>query len=150
MMEYKKYDELKKDVEIYFAKIIKQRFQEYVTKNFELHFAPDYLSHRLINDLLRKDGFEVYGMNANMDGFLLLLDFSYEYQSIDNFSFTRLAVEFENDGNYSVYLGERSFDDEWNVHLEDEYSRYHMLKEEVFVKALSDIKNTHLMCVLKA
>jgi len=149
-MEYKKYDELKKDVEIYFAKIIKQRFQEYVTKNFELHFAPDYLSHRLINDLLRKDGFEVYGMNANMDGFLLLLDFSYEYQSIDNFSFTRLAVEFENDGNYSVYLGERSFDDEWNVHLEDEYSRYHMLKEEVFVKALSDIKNTHLMCVLKA
>ena len=100
--------------------------------------------------MLRKDGFEVYGMNANMDGFLLLLDFSYEYQSIDNFSFTRLAVEFENDGNYSVYLGERSFDDEWNVHLEDEYSRYHMLKEEVFVKALSDIKNTHLMCVLKA
>ena len=149
-MEYKKYDELKKDVEIYFAKIIKQRFQEYVTKNFELHFSPDYLSHRLINELLRNDGFEVYGMNANMDGFLLLLDFSYEYQSIDNFSFTRLAVEFENDGNYSVYLGERSFDDEWNVHLEDEYSRYHMLKEEVFVKSLSDIKNTHLMCVLKS
>ena len=149
-MEHEKYAELKKDLEIYFAQIIKNRFQAYVSDNFELHFTPDYLSHRLISGLLLKDGFEVYGMNANMDGFQLLLDFSNEYQSIENFPFTRLAVDFENDGNYSVYLGENSFDDEWTLHLEDEYRRYLVINEEVFVKTLSEIKNTHLYFVLKA
>jgi hypothetical protein len=149
-MEYEKYAELKKDVEVYFAKIIKKRFKEYVVQNIELQFCPDYLSHRLVNDLLSKDRLEVYGMNANMDGFQLLLDFSHEYQAIDNFPFTRLIVELENDGNYSVYFGENSFEDEWNVHLEDESRRYMVLDEEVIVKALNDTKNTHLFLVLKS
>jgi len=149
-MEYEKYAELKKDVEIYFATQIKKRFQEYVSENVELHLAPDYLSHRLVSDLLSKDGLEVYGMNANMDGFQLLLDFSYDYQAIDNFPFTRLIVELKNDGNYSVYFGENRFEDEWNEHLEDEYSRYLKFDEAVIVKALNDTKNTHLFLVLKA
>lgn len=149
-MEYEKYAELKKNVEIYFATNIKKRFQDYVSEKFELHFSPDYLSHRLISDLLRKDGLEVYGMNANMDGFQLLLDFNHDYLVIDDFPFTRLSVDFENDGNYSVYLGENSFDDDWTVHLEDEYRRYLVFNEDVFVKALSEIKNVHLMFVLKA
>lgn len=149
-MEHVKYVELKKDVEIYFSKIIKKRFEEYVAENFEFQFAPDYPSHRLIDHLLNKDGLEVYGMNANMDGFQLLLDFSYEYKSIDDFPFTRLVVDFENDGNYSIHLGENSFEDDWSIHLEDEYSRYLLSSEEVFIKALNEIKNTHLMFVLKA
>ena len=149
-MDYEKYAELKKDLESYFATIIKKRFQEYVSKNFELHFAPDALSHRLIDDLLRKDGFEVYGMNTNMDGFLLLLDFCHEYQSVDNFCFTRLVVEFNNDGNYSVYLGENSFNKEWTVYLEDEFKRYHFSDEHVIVETLNGLKNTHLFLVLKA
>ncbi len=149
-MEYEKYSELKKETEIYFAKIIKKRFQEYIAENYELHFAPDYLSHRLISDLLSKDGFEVYGMNANMDGFKLLLDFNHDYLAIDNFPFTRLSVDFENDGNYSIYLGENSFDDEWTVHLEDEYNRYRMLKEEDFSFTLKEMKNTHLVFILKS
>lgn len=149
-MEYEKYAELKEDVEVYFAQIIKKRFKEYVIENFELQFAPDYVSHGLINDLLRKDGFEVFGMNANKNGFQLLLDFSDEYQSIDNFCFTRLTVEFNRDGGYSVYLGENSFKYEWTVHLEDEFNRYYLLNEEVFVETLSEIKNTHLIFVLQA
>jgi hypothetical protein len=149
-MEYEKYSELKKETEIYFAKIIKKRFQEYIAENYELHFAPDYLSHRLISDLLSKDGFEVYGMNANMDGFKLLLDFNHDYLAIDNFPFTRLSVDFENDGNYSIYLGENSFDDEWTVNLEDEYNRYRMLKEEDFSLTLKEMKNTHLVFILKS
>lgn len=150
MMEYEKYAELKKDVEIYFAKIIKKRFQEFIEQEYELHFAPDYLSHRLISDLLSKDWLEVYGMNANMDGFQVLLDFKHDYLAIDNFPFTRLCVDFENDGNYSVYLSENSFDDDWTVHLEDEYSRYRMLKEEDFVYTLNEMKNTHLVFILKS
>lgn len=149
-MEYEKYAELKKDVEIYFAKIIKKRFQEFIAEKYELHFAPDYESHRLISDLLRKDGLEVYGMNANTDGFQLLLDFNHDYLAIDNFIFSRLCVDFENDGNYSVYLGEDSFDDDWTVHLEDEYSRYRMLNEEDFVFTLNEMKNTHLIFILKS
>lgn len=149
-MEYEKYAELKKDVEIYFAKIIKKRFQEFIEREYELHFAPDYLSHRLISDLLSKDGLEVYGMNVNMDSFQVLLDFKHDYLAIDNFSFTRLNVDFKNDGNYSVYLSENSFDDDWTVHLEDEYSRYRMLKEEDFVYTLNEMKNTHLVFILKS
>jgi hypothetical protein len=149
-MEYEKYAELKKDVEIYFAKIIKKRFQEFIEQEYELHFAPDYLSHRLISDLLIKDGLEVYGMNANMDGFQLLLDFKHDYLAIDNFIFSRLSVDFENDGNYSVYLSENSFDDDWTVHLEDEYNRYRMLNEEDFVFTLNEMKNTHLVFILKS
>jgi hypothetical protein len=149
-MNYEKYAELKTDIEIYFANIIKKRFQEYVAKNSELHFEPEIFSHRLINDMLRKDGFEVFGMNANMDGFQLLLDFSYEYKSIDNFPFTRLVIEFENDGNYSVYLGEKSFKDEWTIDLEDEYKRFLLMDEQVFREALNAFKNTHLILILKS
>jgi hypothetical protein len=149
-MEYEKYVELKKDVEIYFAKIIKKRFKEYVEENFELRFEPDYQSHRLISDLLSKDGLDVHGMNVNMDGFQLLLEFHHEYQAIDNFPFSGLAVEFENDGNYHIYLSENSFEDEWTVHLEDAFRRYLAFNEKVFVEALNEMKNTHLMFVLKA
>jgi len=149
-MEYEKYAALKKDLEIYFAEIIKKRFQEYVAENFELHFSPDIFSHRLIDDMLRKDGFEVFGMNANMDGFQLLLNFSYEYQTIDNFLFTRLVVEFKNDGNYSVYLGENSFEDEWTIELEDEFKRYFFLDEQAISEALNAFKNTHLILILKS
>ena len=149
-MEYEKYVELKKDVEIYFAKILNKRFKEYVEENFELRFEPDYQSHRLISDLLRKDGLDVHGMNVNMDGFQLLLEFHHEYRAIDNFPFTGLSVEFENDGNYHIYLSENSFEDEWTVHLEDTFRRYLVFNEEVFVEALNEMKNTHLMFVLKS
>jgi len=149
-MEQEKFVELKKDVEVYFAKNIKKRFKEYVEENSELHFEPDILSHRLISDLLKSDGFDVYGMNANMDGFQLLLDFCHEYLTIDNFPFTRFAVDFNNDGNYSVYLGEDSFEDEWTVHLDDEYNRYRNLNEADLIDTLNEIKHTHLVLVLKS
>ena len=149
-MEHEKFVELKKDVEVYFAKIIKKRFKEYVDENQELSFVPDILSHRLISDLLKNDGFDVYGMNANMDGFQLLLDFCHDYLSIDSFPFTRFAVDFNNDGNYSVYLGEDSFEDEWTVHLDDEYNRYRNLNETDLIDTLNEIKHTHLVLVLKS
>ena len=51
-MNYEKYVELKRDSEIYFADIIKSRFKSYVEENIELEFCADYMSHRLIEDLL--------------------------------------------------------------------------------------------------
>ena len=149
-MERVKYTELTKGLENYFAKIIKKRFKEYVEENNELSFVPDYLSHIFLDDLLRNDGFDVYGMNTNSDGFQLLLNFNHHYLAIDNFPFTRLSVNFENNGNYSIFLSKRSFDDEWTVNLEDEYLRYLNFNEVDFTKTLSDIKNTHLMLVLKS
>jgi hypothetical protein len=149
-MEYSKYAALKKDLEIYFSKIIKGCFKDYFEQNYVFEFSADFQSHRLISELLEKHGFEVYGMNVNMDGFQLLLDFSYDYLSVDNFPFTRLAVDFKNDGNYSVYLGESSFDDDWSVHLEDEFNRFWTLSEPEFINTLNEIKNTHLMLKLKS
>lgn len=149
-MEYSKYVALKKDVEIYFSKIIKGCFKDYFEENYGFEFSPDFQSHKLISDLLEKHGFEVYGMNANMDGFKLLLDFSHDYLSIDNFPFTRLAVYFDNDGNYSVNLGEDSFDNDWSVYLEDELNRFCALNEQEFINTLNEIKNTHLMLKLKS
>ena len=148
-MEYEKYAELKKDVEVYFAEIIKKRFSEYVNDNISLHFAPDAQSHSLISELLWDDGFDVFGMNVNMDGFQLLLDFRLDYLKIENFPFTRLLVDFSNDGNYSVYLDENSFDDEWTTYLEDDWKRYYKMNEDDLVKVLSNMKNTHLMLRLK-
>lgn len=148
-MEYKRYAELKKDVEVYFAENIKQRFREYIDENISLHFSPDAQSHSLICDLLCNDGFDVYGMNINMDGFQLLLDFRHDYLMIENFTFTRLLVDFSNDGNYSVYLDENSFDDEWTAYLEDDWKRYHTMNEADLIKVLSDMKNTHLILRLK-
>ena len=148
-MEYEKYTELIKDVEIYFAKIIKNRFKEYIDKHYSLHFAPDIQSHQLIGDLLENDGFDVFGMNVNMDGFQLLLDFKSEYLNIDNFLFTRLVVDFNNDGNYTVYLDESSFDDDWTAYLEDDWDRYYSMNEVDLVRVLNDIKKLHLMLMLK-
>ena len=149
-MEYEKYSELKKDVEVYFAEIIKQRFYDYVDKNISLHFAPDIQSHRLISELLWDDGFDVFGMNVNMDGFQLLLDFRLDYLKIENFPFTHLLVDFSNDGNYSVYLGEDSFDEEWTTHLEDDWSSFSLMNEIDLTKVLRDMKNTHLALRLKS
>ena len=149
-MEYEKYAELKRDVEVYFAEIIKQRFCEYVDENTSLHFSPDAQSHNLISDLLRNEGFDVFGMNINMDGFQLLLDFRHDYLMIENFPFTRLLVDFSNDGNYSVYLDENSFDDDWTTYLADDWKRYYTMKENDLVKVLSDRKNTHLTLRLKS
>jgi len=89
-------------------------------------------------------------MNVNMHGFQLLLNFVQEYQSIDNFPFTRIAVDFENDGNYSVYLGEKNFEGDWNVHLEDEFKLHLVLNDDVIEKALDEFKKTHLIFLLKA
>ena len=149
-MEYEKYAELKKEVEVYFAEIIKRRFNEYIDQNISLHFAPDAQSHNLISDLLRNEGFDVFGMNINMDGFQLLLDFRHDYLMIENFPFTRLLVDFSNDGNYSVYLDENSFDDDWTTYLADDWKRYYTMKENDLVKVLSDMKNTHLTLRLKS
>jgi hypothetical protein len=148
-MEYEKYVELKKDVEVYFAAIIKRRFNEYIDKNLSLHFAPDTQSHRLISELLWDDGFDVFGMNANMDGFQLLLDFRIDYLSIEELPFTRLLVDFSNDGNYSVYLDENSFEDDWQTHLEDDWKRFYDMEESQLLRVLKDMKNIHLALELK-
>ena len=150
-MEQKKYFELVAEHKNYFAEIIKKSFKEYVDESLEghLHFAPDIHSHNLIEDILEKDGFEVYGMNVNMDGFQLLLNFKHDYQKIENFIFTRLAVDMKNDGNYSVYLDADSFETDWTADLEDEFHRYRDMKEEDFIKLLRDIKKTHLMLMIK-
>lgn len=84
-----------------------------------------------------------------LDGFQLLLDFKHDYQKIENFIFTRLAVDFKNDGNYSVYIGNDSFDNEWTASLEDAFHRYRGMTEDDFEKLLRDIKKTHLMLLLK-
>jgi len=151
-MEQEKYFEIVKDLEIYFADLIKKRFKKYVDESLEshLHFAADIQSHNLIESLLEADGFEVYGMNVNMDGFQLLLDFKHEYRKIENFIFTRLAVDFKNDGNYSVYLNaERSFNTDWSVCLEDTFYRYRNINQADVENLVRNIKKTHLMLVLK-
>ena len=147
-MKYEKYAELKKDVETYFAKIIKKQFKKHVEKKFEFHFSPDFKSHNLISELLCNDGFDVFGMNANMDGFQLLLDFGHDYLAIDNFPFTRMAVDFNNDGDYSVFLNEDSFEDDWIARLEDSFECYHTMNEADLVRVLSDMKNIHLALLL--
>lgn len=148
-MEYERYVALKKNNEVYFADIIKSRFKSYIEDNFELEFCADYMSHRLFDDLLKNDGLKVFGMNVNMDGFQLLLDFDGEYLNADNFPFSRMAVDFSNDGNYSVYLDVNSFDEEWTVYLEDDFNLYYKMTEDELQKALNDMKNAHLMLQLK-
>lgn len=149
-MELEKYIELKKDLEIYFSNIIKARFKEHVDEHIEFTITPEYLTHKIISKFLKRDGLDVYGMNVNMDGFELLLDFEYDYTSLTNFPFTRLKVDFENNGNYSVYLDEASFNDEWTIHLEDHYKRYLNMNEVDFSNSINEIKKTHLLLILKS
>jgi hypothetical protein len=149
-MEQEKYNEMKNELENYFSKIIKNSFKKYTEENFEMTFSADYKSHRLIEEILSKEGFDVYGMNVNMDGFQLLLDFKHEYQKINNFIFTRLVVGFCNDGNYSVYLDEDSFNKEWMVCIEDEFLRYRNISQLDFENLLIDIRKTHLMLMIKS
>jgi len=148
-MEYSEYVEIKRDVENYFANIIKSRFKTYVDENFEFDIRLDYLTHREIEDLLRDDGFDVYGMSANMDEFKLLLDFGNSYMQSQTLPFTRVSITLNNDGNYGVYLGENSFDDDWDIEFIDEFQRYLKMSKEDLQSAIKLIKDTHLMLMLK-
>ena len=149
-MEYEKYLDIKNDLENYFAKTIKKRFNDYVDEHFEFHFFALYEDHLKISKLIEKDGLEIYGMNVNSDVFQLLFNFSYEYLNIEGFPFSRLIVDFENDGNYSVYLSERSFKKDWTVQLEHKHMRLDKLNESDFARTIQDIKNTHLFKALKS
>ena len=148
-MEYSEYFDVKKDVENYFANIIKSRFKKYVEENFEFDIRVDYLTHKQIEELLEDDGFGVYGMNANMDEFKLLLDFGVPYMQSNTLPFTRVNLTLKNDGNYSVYLDESSFDDDWDVDFEDHFRRYLKMTKEDMQSAIKLIKDTHLMLMLK-
>ena len=88
-------------------------------------------------------------MNVNMGGFQLLLDFDYEYLKVGSFSFSRITVDFNNDGNYSVYLGQNSFNHEWAVRLEDDFNRHHKMTEAELQQKLDEMKHAHLMLQLK-
>lgn len=148
-MDFSEFRIAKQETEKYFANIIKSRFQTYVAENFELDISVDYMTHALINDLLKGDGFEVFGMNANMDEFKLLLDFDHPYLRIENFPFSRISVSLKNDGNYSVYLGENSFEDDWHIDFEDDFHRHHMMSKEELQNILKEMKDVHLMLLLK-
>jgi len=148
-MDYKTYESLKSQLEDYFAQIIMNRFNEDFSNNFEFHISADYATHRRIDELLEQDGLDVFGMNVNMDGFQLLLNFNHDYLRIDKFPFTRLSVDLSNDGNYSVYLNSDSFDNKWQIHIEDEFQRYRTTDENEFQRILEDIKKVHLMLLLK-
>ena len=65
-MEYNEYVETKRDVENYFANIIKSRFKTYVDENFEFDIRVDYLTHREIENLLRDDAFAGYTIKDGM------------------------------------------------------------------------------------
>ena len=148
-MDYSEYIEIKRDVENYFANIIKSRFKKYVDENFEFDIRVDYITHKQIEDLLKDDGFEVFGMNANMDEFKLLLDFGMPYMQSESLPFTRVSITLNNDGNYGVYLGESSFDDDWHLEFEDDFHRYLKMTKEDLQSAIKTIKDTHLMLMLK-
>lgn len=148
-MEYGEYVEIKRDIESYFASIIKSRFKTYVDENFEFDIRVDYLTHREIENLLRDDGFDVYGMSANMDEFKLLLDFGNSYMQSQTLPFTRVSITLNNNGNYGVYLGESSFDDDWDLEFEDDFHRYLKMTKEDLQSAIKSIKDTHLMLMLK-
>jgi len=148
-MEYSEYSEAKRDVENYFANIIKSRFKTYVDENFEFDIRVDYITHQQIEDLLKDDGFDVFGMNANMDEFKLLLDFGMPYMQSETLPFTRVSITLNNDGNYGVYLGESSFEDDWYLEFEDDFHRYLKMTKEDLQSAIKTIKDTHLMLMLK-
>ena len=148
-MEYNEYVETKRDVENYFANIIKSRFKTYVDENFEFDIRVDYLTHREIEGLLRDDGFDVYGMSANMDEFKLLLDFGNSYMQSQSLPFTRVSITLNNDGNYGVYLSENSFDDDWDIEFIDEFHRYLKMSKEDLESAIKSLKETHLLLMLK-
>ena len=148
-MEYSEYSEIKRDVENYFANIIKSRFKTYVDENFEFDIRVDYITHQQIEDLLKDDGFDVFGMNANMDEFKLLLDFGSPFLQSQNLPFTRVSITLNNDGNYGVYLGENSFDDEWHIEFEDFYHSYRKMTKEDLQIAIKSIKDVHLLLMLK-
>ena len=61
-----------------------------------------------------------------------------------------MAVDFNNDGDYSVFLNEDSFEDDWIAHLEDSFECYHTMNEADLVRVLSDMKNIHLALLLKS
>ena len=148
-MEYSEYVEIKKDIESYFASIIKNRFKTYVDENFEFDIRVDYLTHREIENLLRDDGFDVYGMSANMDEFKLFLDFGNSYMQSQTLPFTRVSITLNNEGNYGVYLSENSFDEDWDIEFEDDFHRYLKMTKEDLESAIKSIKETHLMLMLK-
>ena len=148
-MDYSEYIEIKRDVENYFANIIKSRFKKYVDENFEFDIRVDYITHKQIEDLLKDDGFDVFGMNANMDEFKLLLDFGMPYMQSQTLPFTRVSITLNNDGNYGVYLGESSFEDDWYLEFEDDFHHYLKMTKEDLQSAIKTIKDTHLMLMLK-
>ena len=147
-MQYEKYNELKTEIEIYFADIIKNKFKNHFQEENKFTIIPDIQSHRQIRKLLSNDGLILYGMNVNTDNFELLFNFKKYYCDIENFFYTRLFVTFENHGNYSVYLNEASFERSWDVHLEDQYNKSLQLSEEDFLKVISGTKNMHLFKLL--
>lgn len=148
-MEYASHEIIKKDLEEYFGKIIKSRFKEYFDKSIEFDISVDYSTHRVIDDLMHADGFEMFGMRATMDDFQIYLNFNSEYQLIKKFPFSRLVLCLENDGNYHVFLTERAFEREWEIFIEDDFkSCFLMSKDELQVVA-DDIKKTHTMLMIK-
>lgn len=148
-MNRDEYIKEKKDIEDYFSEIIKTRFKNYVGENYEIDLCADYDTHERINNILRHDGFEVYGMSVNMDGFELQLDFGIDYMQVDDFPFTRLTVMFANDGEYSVSLNDDAFSGEWEVTAEDIFHRYTSMTTQQLQDVIKGIKQTHLAYLLK-
>ena len=148
-MNLNQYKNEKQDIENYFSKEIKSRFKNYVDENYEIDLCADYETHEKINNILKNDGFEVYGMNINMDGFYLHLDFGENYAEIEGFPFTRLIVSFSNDGNYNVSLDEDAFSSPWEVIFEDAFDNYTAMTPQQLKDMIQEIKKVHLSYLLK-
>ena len=148
-MNLNQHNNEKQDIENYFSEQIKSRFKNYVDENYAIDLCADYETHEKINEILKSDGLEVYGMNINMDGFYLQLDFGTGYMEIDDFPFTRITVAFSNDGNYNVSLDEDAFSSPWEVTFEDAFDNYTAMTPQQLKDMIQEIKKMHITQLLK-
>jgi septum formation topological specificity factor MinE len=147
-MDYIQYNKLRGELEDYFLTIIKDRFDNYISQNFQLVVTVDYETHLVIEDLLKNDGLDVYGMNANNTDFRLLLNFGSPYFDPVLLPFTRIEVILSSDGNYNAHLSSSNLN-QLQVELVDDYNRYVKMTEDEVKESISFIKNTHLVLKLK-
>jgi hypothetical protein len=118
---------------------IKRVLRDDIDNNGDFDIEADYVTHKHINDLVKKIDLEVCGMHIRQSEFIIEFEFGEKYQAISNFPLNECRIRLQNDGNYYLTLDADTLSSSWYLGMTDVVHNFSDLDDATIRQILNDM-----------
>lgn len=128
---------------------IKSVFEKSIQQSGKFEISADFDTHSRLNELVEGLDLEVYGMSVTPSEFIITFEFGGLFQQLDTQEKPEYCrIRIENDGNYSLTIGNNELKRSWYLGITDVNFNTNTIADDVMLESLKLFTQTLLIKVL--